>query len=102
MLSAAAADADGKRIHVDHALRLAWWAEAERLAGHLEQAHSLATRGVETARKHGERGHEAWARTVLVAVATARGDADAATLAAEARALAESLEMRALLARAPF
>jgi transcriptional regulator with AAA-type ATPase domain/tetratricopeptide (TPR) repeat protein len=98
-LAAAVADAEARGFHVDHALRLAWWAEAERMAGNLDRAHALATRGLETARKYSERGHEAWARCVLAAIATARGEPEAVRMAAEARALAERLEMRALLAR---
>jgi DNA-binding NtrC family response regulator/tetratricopeptide (TPR) repeat protein len=98
-LSAAVADAEAKGLKAHHALRLAWWAEAERLAGRLEEAETLGNRALETARRHGERGHEAWALLALARVATARGDARAEVLNQEALTLAESLGMRPLLAR---
>jgi tetratricopeptide (TPR) repeat protein len=99
-LAAAVGDAEASGLRANHALRLAWWAEAERLAGHHAQAEALATRALDTARRHGERGHEAWALVVLANVAAARGDSGAAALAQDARTLAERLEMRPLLARA--
>jgi tetratricopeptide (TPR) repeat protein len=98
-LAAAVADAEAKGVHADHALRLAWWAEAERLAGRVGEAEALAMRAMETARRHGERGHLAWALHARANVAAARGEAGAAALAEDARALAERLGMRALLAR---
>ncbi len=99
-LSAAVTDAAMSGLHANQALRLAWWAEAERLAGHLDQAATLAGRALETARRHGERGHEAWALLALANVAAARGEAKAEALMQETRTLAETLGMRALLSRA--
>jgi DNA-binding NtrC family response regulator/tetratricopeptide (TPR) repeat protein len=100
-LAAAVADAEANGIRANHALRLAWWAEAERLAGRLPQAETLAARALETARHHGERGHEAWALVARANVAAARGDASAEALNQEARTLAGSLGMRPLLTRLP-
>jgi tetratricopeptide (TPR) repeat protein len=101
MLSAAAADAEVKGLKADHALRLAWWAEAERRAGRSADAEALGTRALDTARRHGERGHEAWALLTLAGIAADRGDARAEALRKETRALAESLGMRPLLSRLP-
>jgi tetratricopeptide (TPR) repeat protein len=101
MLSAAVADAEAKGLKADHALRLAWWAEAERSAGRSADAEAIGTRALETARRHGERGHEAWALLALASVAADRGDARAEALRQEARTLAESLGMRPLLSRLP-
>jgi DNA-binding NtrC family response regulator/tetratricopeptide (TPR) repeat protein len=98
-LTAAVAAAEDHGLAAHHALRLAWLAEAHRLAGDLERARSAATRALETARRHGERGHEAWALAAIAAVAAARGEPRASALTHEARALAEQLEMRPLLAR---
>ena len=98
-LRAAVEDAEARSLVANHALRLAWWAEAERLAGHLDQAHALAKRAVELARKHGERGHEAWALGVLADVTADRRDAGAEALHREALALAHELGMRPLVAR---
>jgi len=62
-------------IVADQSRRLAWHAEAERLAGRLEQAEMLARRAVALARAHAERGHEAHALAALRAITAARGQA---------------------------
>ena len=98
-LTGAVKDAERDGIAANHALRLAWLAEAWRLAGDLERALDTARRALETARRYGERGHEAWALSVLAAAAADRGDPDAASVADEARKLATQLGMRPLLAR---
>jgi DNA-binding NtrC family response regulator/tetratricopeptide (TPR) repeat protein len=98
-LTAAVKHAETHGFVANHALRLAWLADALRLSGDFDRAAVVATRAVATARHHGERGHEAWALAALAAVAAERGDARAAALGEEARALAEALEMRPLLAR---
>jgi tetratricopeptide (TPR) repeat protein len=100
-LSAAVADAEGKGLKAHHALRLAWWAEAERLAGDIEKAEALATRALETARRHGERGHEAWALLALANATAARDAARAESLRQEALRLAEHLGMQPLISRLP-
>jgi tetratricopeptide (TPR) repeat protein len=84
-----------------HARRLAWLGEAYLLAGRRNEAMDLATKALDLARAHKERGHEAWSLRLL-------GDIQAqhdplAVEAAEASyrqalALAEELRMAPLLA----
>jgi tetratricopeptide (TPR) repeat protein len=59
------------RIFVNHAIELAWLAEAHRLAGRPDEAARLAEKAVDVARGHEERGNEAQATAVL---AEALGD----------------------------
>ncbi|MCI0547362.1 MAG: AAA family ATPase, partial [Candidatus Rokubacteria bacterium] len=67
--------AQASPVLADHARRVAWQAEAERLAGRLERAETLARRAVALARAHGERGHEARALATLSAITADRGQA---------------------------
>src|SRR5262249_4279824 len=47
------------------ALQVAWLGEAHLAAGHRQDARSLAQRALDLSRRHGERGHEAWALWLL-------------------------------------
>jgi two-component system response regulator AtoC len=92
--------AEDRGLVANHALRLAWYGEAERLAGRLDRAEALATRALELARKHGERGHEAWALLTVAALRSDRGaPEDAGRAYREALALSEELGMQPLAAR---
>ena len=75
--------------------------EAQRLAGHLEEAHAFAERALVLARAPRERGHEAYALHLLGAIATQREPPEielAATHYQHALVLAEELGMRPLQA----
>jgi class 3 adenylate cyclase/tetratricopeptide (TPR) repeat protein len=89
------------RMVIDQTRCRLFLGEAQLLAGHLEEAQALAERAQALARAHQERGHEAYARYLLGAVA-ARRDPLAMALAKahyrQALALAEELGMRPLQA----
>ena len=71
------------------------------LAGHLEEAHTLAARTLAFAREHQERGNEAYALRLLGEIAAHRVPPDvdeAATHYHQAITLAEELGMRPLQA----
>ncbi len=59
-------------VLADHAQRVAWHAEAERLAGRHERAEMLARRAVALAQAHSERGHETHALATLAAITATR------------------------------
>jgi DNA-binding SARP family transcriptional activator len=84
-------------------LMLAWLAEARLLAGDVRGARDTAEEAVALARRHGERGHAAWALRAR-AEAEAREDDVAASVASyeEAITVAGELEMRPLLACCRF
>ena len=73
--------------------------ESERLAGHLEEAHTHADGALALARKHHERGHEAYTRHLLhlLGEIAAHRDRPQSTLAEahyqQALTLAEALDM---------
>jgi ATP/maltotriose-dependent transcriptional regulator MalT len=75
--------------------------EAQLLAGHLEEAHALAEQALVLAREHQERSNEAHALRLLGDIATRRDPPEAEEAEAyyrQARALAEELGMRPLVA----
>jgi class 3 adenylate cyclase/tetratricopeptide (TPR) repeat protein len=75
--------------------------EAQVLNGRLEEAHALAERALELARKHKERGHEAYALRLLGEIAAHHDPPDAAQAEAhyqQALTLADGLGMRPLQA----
>jgi tetratricopeptide (TPR) repeat protein len=75
--------------------------ETHMVAGRLEEAHTLAERAFALARKHKERGHEAYALRLLGEVAAHRNPPDATLAEAhyqQALALANELGMRPLQA----
>jgi DNA-binding NtrC family response regulator/tetratricopeptide (TPR) repeat protein len=96
-LRQAVADAEARGLVADHALRLAWAAHAEQLAGHPDRAEVLAAGAVDAARRCRERGNEAWALLAQADVAGARGERQAETLKTQAFELARSLGMRPLM-----
>jgi class 3 adenylate cyclase/tetratricopeptide (TPR) repeat protein len=75
--------------------------EAQLLAGRLEEAYALAERTLALAREHQERGHQAYALRLLGEIAVHRDPPqveEAEGSYCQARALAEELGMRPLLA----
>jgi class 3 adenylate cyclase/tetratricopeptide (TPR) repeat protein len=75
--------------------------EAQLLAGHLEEAHTLAKRALTHAREHQERGHQAYALRLLGEIAAQREPPhieEAETYYRQALTTAEELGMRPLLA----
>ena len=74
---------------------------AQILAGHLEEAHTLAERVLACTRAHQERGHEAYALRLLGEIAARREPPECEPAVAhnqQALALAETLGMRPLQA----
>ncbi|HSF03975.1 MAG TPA: hypothetical protein VLA62_13265, partial [Solirubrobacterales bacterium] len=92
LLDEAVRAAEATRFMFGQSRRVAWLAEAHRLAGRIDEAAALARRAVDLAVTHRERGHEAWAWHTL-----ARAEA-AADHYRRALTLAEELEMRPLVA----
>jgi hypothetical protein len=89
------------RFMFGQALRLAWQAEAYSKVGRMAAADDQAGRALELARKHGERGHEAWALFTIGAIAAHREPVQmeaAETSYRAAHALAYDLAMRPLVA----
>jgi tetratricopeptide (TPR) repeat protein len=75
--------------------------EAHMLAGHLEEAHTLAERALAHAREYQERGNQAYALRLLGEIAARREPPESALAEAhyrQALALAEELGMRPLQA----
>jgi class 3 adenylate cyclase/tetratricopeptide (TPR) repeat protein len=91
--------AEAMDFDANHALRLAWLGEAHLLAGHGHEAKRLGLRALEFARRHGERGHEAYALRLLGDIAMKVSPRDLEQGHERYRAalaLAESLGMRPL------
>jgi tetratricopeptide (TPR) repeat protein len=89
------------RVIAEHALRVAWLGDAMLLAGRVDEAQAHANEASELARRHGERGAEAWASRLLAAVCEVRGDAAEAQKGYdETLARATELGMRPLVAHA--
>jgi tetratricopeptide (TPR) repeat protein len=82
-------------------LRTIWLSEAYLLAGRMADARAAAQRALGLARRHKERGHEAYTLRLLGEIA-AREDpldlAEAENHYREALALADALDMRPLIA----
>ena len=94
---------DKHRAHVSQFLSLSivWLSEGYLLSGRLEEAREHAERAVELARKHKERGHEAWALKLLGDIALHRDPPDiehAEARYGQAFALSDELGMRPLQA----
>jgi tetratricopeptide (TPR) repeat protein len=84
-----------------HSLWLIHLSEGHRLAGRLDEAAHGATRALELARTHQERGHQAYALRLLGEVAAHQEPPEAEpaeTLYRQAMALAGELGMRPLVA----
>jgi tetratricopeptide (TPR) repeat protein len=89
-----------KRVDLQALCHLAL-GEAQAHAGCLEEAHTLAEQALALARAHHERGNEAYALRLLGEIAAQREPPAAAHAAAhyqQARALADELGMRPLVA----
>jgi tetratricopeptide (TPR) repeat protein len=93
--------AEAIELAANHALRLVWLGEAHLLAGQHDLAKRAASRALETARRYGERGHEAYALNLLGDIIV-RGNppdrAGAEEAYRDALAVAEPLGMRRLAA----
>jgi tetratricopeptide (TPR) repeat protein len=87
------------------AIRAAWLSHAYLLAGRRGEAAGAAACGLALARRHKERGHEAWALRLLGEIAASGEWPEAEQAEAryrQALALAEELGMRPLQARCHF
>ena len=99
ILQGAVQQAEAMGFAADHALRLTWLAEAYLLAADGDAAKRLALRALELARRHGERGHEAYALRLLGDLQTKDSAPDIEKAAEHYRAaltLAELLGMQPL------
>jgi class 3 adenylate cyclase/tetratricopeptide (TPR) repeat protein len=84
-----------------HSLLVAWLAQARLLAARHDDAAHLAARALNVSREHRERGNQAWALRILGEIALHREPPEieqAEVHYREARALAEELGMRPLVA----
>jgi tetratricopeptide (TPR) repeat protein len=84
-----------------YSLRVGYVSEAYLLAGRMQEAVQLAGRALTLARAQKERGHEAWALRLLGEIAVHQDSPEVEPAAAhyrQARALAEELGMRPLVA----
>jgi tetratricopeptide (TPR) repeat protein len=89
-----------ERVHVQTPCSLSL-GEAQMLAGHLEDAHSLAERTLSLACEYQQRGHQAYALGLLGDIAARRESPESVQAEAyyrQALALADELGMRPLLA----
>ena len=94
--------AESMEFVANHARRLTWLGEAHLVAGQTDQAKRAAARALDTARRHGERGHEAHALRLLGDLAANSGPSDAAAAREHYRAaldIAVALGMQPLAAR---
>jgi tetratricopeptide (TPR) repeat protein len=93
--------AEVMQLGANHAQRLVWYGDAQRVAGQLDAARRSAAQALEAARVSGERGHEAYARQLLGELAARFADTEAAGEHHRAAlALADGLGMRPLAAAA--
>jgi predicted ATPase len=93
--------AEAMELDANHALRLTWLAEVFLLAGERDAAKRLALRALELARRHGERGHQAYVLGLLGKLAMEESIPDVAQAAEHYRAalaLAQMLGMQPLAA----
>ena len=92
--------ASGVRFY--HSLGIIWMSEAKLRAGDVDEARHLAEEALRDCQRFGERGNEAYALRLLGDIASRdpqERDAFAEDLYRRALALAESLEMRPLIAQ---
>jgi class 3 adenylate cyclase/tetratricopeptide (TPR) repeat protein len=100
LLQDAVQHAEAMGFAADHALRLTWLAEAYLLAGDRDAPKRVALSALELARRHGERGHEAYALRLLGELAMKGSVPDVEQAAGhyrEALALAQMLGMQPLV-----
>jgi tetratricopeptide (TPR) repeat protein len=101
LLQDAVQRAEAMEFAANHALRVAWLAEAYLLTGDGDAAKRLALRALDLARQHGERGHEAYVLRLLAELAMKGSVPDIEKAAEHFRAaltLAEMLGMQPLAA----
>jgi len=99
LLEEAVERTEAMELGANHALRLVWLGRSNLLAGNPEAARRFGLRALETARKRGERGHEAYSLELLGDVTRGAPYRDADTAAGyfrEGLVLAERLSMRPL------
>jgi class 3 adenylate cyclase/tetratricopeptide (TPR) repeat protein len=97
LLEQTASPAVSNMLVARHSLRVAYLGEAYLLSGRIGEAAAAATSALALARKHRERGHEAYALRLLGEVATKHDDAtQAEKYYNSALQLAEDLGMRPL------
>ena len=80
-----------------HSLRVAWLAHAYLLADRVPEARRLGSEALALARRHRERGHEAWIHWIVGEIAANAGPADVVAAEhayREAIAIADELGMR--------
>ena len=90
---------------VGRAMQHVWLGEASLLEGRLDDARERAQESVSLARRHQERGHEAWSLRLLGDIASHRDPPSVETAEGyyrEALALAGELGMRPLVAHCHF
>ena len=92
------------RRTVDYSLWVAWLSEGYLLAGRITDAADFASRALDLAREHDERGHQAWALRFLADVTAHREPTGtgAAERYRQALGLADELGMRPLVAHCRF
>jgi class 3 adenylate cyclase/tetratricopeptide (TPR) repeat protein len=90
----------GIRRTVDYSLWVAWLSEAYLLAGRITDAAEFASRALDLAREHNERGHQAWALRILAEVTAHQEPTGTRTAERyrQAMGLADELGMRPLAA----
>jgi tetratricopeptide (TPR) repeat protein len=101
LLQDAVQRAEAMEFAANHALRLAWLAEVYLLAGDGDAAKRLALRALDLARRHGERGHQAYVLGLLGELAMKESVPDVEQAAEHYRAalaLAQMLGMQPLAA----
>jgi len=87
---------------VGRAMQLAWLSEAYMLEGRLDEALRHGHEGLSLARRHEDRGHEAWCLRLLGDIASRRDPSQIETAESyyrEALTLADALGMRPLVAQ---
>jgi DNA-binding NtrC family response regulator/tetratricopeptide (TPR) repeat protein len=101
LLEQAVAHADRMHVSASYSMWLTYLGHALLCLGRAAEAQVTAETALERARKHGERGHEAWALFLFGSAAARVGSSDADTIEqmlGQAIDLARSLGMRPLLA----
>jgi class 3 adenylate cyclase/tetratricopeptide (TPR) repeat protein len=101
LLQRAVHQSAARRFGARHSQWTAWLGEASLLAGHREEARRVATELLETTRRRGERGNEAWTLRLLALLHARAEPPESETAAAHylsAIALARELDMAPLVA----
>lgn len=102
LLEQAASAAKQRDIKFQLSQELGWLGEAYLIAGDTEKAWTLANTALGYARKHGERGDEAWAHWLLGEICVRSDSAAAEASFRSAERLASACGMRPLMAHVSF